>query len=587
MRYFGVLFAALLLCFPFYAQDTKAAGEIKLDDYGIGILDTGEDPPRVIKKTTPEWKQKEIIDSIRQNTKPMLWVKFPKGFTRRGSDVEHSPLFYWFKEYRAEKWFQMQGSFSENGWATYPLDATFGKHHVELFIDDPKDSSVRPIKEFDYTVKRGRSKFLAYSIAFGVWSFVIGIWYLALKDTRNRNGDGRNAKDCAGALWFPACIGIFLVLVTGSISSIMHELEGGMRWGVLLAGLPTLIVMAHAIFIGWFRRKEFEDLSKSRTSSEHLNQTWQLIDRERERYFSPGCIGLRYGLPAILLAVVPLVGFLLLFQGELEVLLKALYGNDDARNLGSIHEILVAARLGMAGSYVYVISHLGERGFRHDVTSGGAMWCVITLILGPLLAVIVHLVWTGGSPVNLSTQALYFTAGLMPRHVASLVTEAVSRLQQSSGALVDKPRILPLSNITGITRGIEERLGEEGVEDVYTLAMFNPLRLIRNTPYNTRQIVDWMDQALMIKHVPKKEWRDKLEELGYMGVIHMTVCHGKPEMIRRLEQQMEEAVQVPEGALSVIVGNIYHDKQVKMIWALYRNDEMDAPSVLPEKTFVG
>jgi hypothetical protein len=392
---------------------------------------------------------------------------------------------------------------------------------------------------------------------FVFWGLAIGVWYLALKGTERK--------------WFTAGIMAFLTFVTGMLSLIMHRLAGEERWGVLLACLPTLIVAAHAIFIGWFRKKEFEEVTSTPSNVEHLRHARTMIDSERDRYFSSACLGLRYGLPAILLAVIGLVGFFLLYQGELDSLLRKMSLLDEAR----IHGVVVAARLGIAGAYVYVLTYLGERSFRHDVTSGGAMWCVVTLILGPILAVILHLTWTNGTPAGFSAQALYFAAGLMPRQMSTWIMEAIRRMQLSSGAMIEKPRILPLSNISGITRSIEERLQEEGVEDVYALAMSNPLRIIRNTPFGKRQIADWVDQALMIKHIPDAERRAKFEERGYTGVIDL--AHLEHQILKEglnpsVIDNLEKGTDYPGGALADLIKRLYQDKQVQMVWALYQFD---------------
>src|SRR5204863_5968906 len=81
------------------------------------------------------------------------------------------------------------------------------------------------------------------------------------------------------------------------------------------------------------------------------------------------------------------------------------------------------------------------------------------------------------------------------------------------------PRTIPLIQLRGITQSIAERLGEEGIQDVSGLAYANPLKLLRNTPYDWRQVVNWMDEALLMVNLPDG-W-EQLEKIGITGSIDL------------------------------------------------------------------
>jgi hypothetical protein len=311
----------------------------------------------------------------------------------------------------------------------------------------------------------------------------------------------------------------------------------------------------------------------------HLVEAFSLIDSDRNRYFSAASLGIRYGLPALLLGGVGWIGFHFLFGGILEDTLKKIYCLDPSKSCG----LVTAARLGCAGAYVYVLTHLGERNFRHDVTSGGAMWCVVTIILGPILAMVVAMTWNGNNPAGFTSYVLYFAAGLAPRQFATWLMEAVRRLQQSSGAMQETPRVLPLTKIRGITKGIEERLLEEGIEDVYTLARANPLWLFRNTPFSKRQIVDWIDEALLIKVIPKG-W-EALENKGITGVIDIAYLRDQKSTDASLFEDLAKNTGLEPSELQALSDRLYFDKQVQVIWALYQIDaESSEGEPLPGET---
>lgn len=369
---------------------------------------------------------------------------------------------------------------------------------------------------------------------------------------------------------------LFLAIVFVALIYIPNHLRDTTRWGVCLALLPTAIVAAHAIFIGLFRQKEVRESGAVSPGGGqlHLVGALQLIDTDRNRYFSAASLGLRYGLPALLLAGIGLIGFPFLYGGIMETALGGMH-IDAAKICGLVN----AARLGNAGSYVYVLTYLGERNFRHDVTSGGAMWCVATIILGPILAVIVAVTWSGGNPVGFTSYALYFAAGLAPRQVATWLMEAVRRLQQSSGALMETPRVLPLTKVRGITKGIEDRLREEGIEDVFTLAMANPLWLLRNTPFSKRQIVDWIDEALLMKVAPDG-W-EIFEKKGITGVIDLAYLLDQKGSFPSLFEDLAKDSGFSATELEALVHRLYYDKQVQVIWALYQIDAESSTATGP------
>jgi len=88
---------------------------------------------------------------------------------------------------------------------------------------------------------------------------------------------------------------------------------------------------------------------------------------------------------------------------------------------------------------------------------------------------------------ELGSDALYFVAGLAPRHVTSFVEEAVRRLWVSpSSTNIAAPRTIPMTQVRGITPGIADRLSEEGILDLYGLARPPPDRPAEVTRRQTR-----------------------------------------------------------------------------------------------------
>ena len=102
---------------------------------------------------------------------------------------------------------------------------------------------------------------------------------------------------------------------------------------------------------------------------------------------------------------------------------------------------------------------------------------------------------------------------------------------------------------------------EEGIADVNALAMANPYRLIRNTPYHERLILAWMDEALLMYFVPQ-EWQ-ALENVGVTGAIDLSMVFEV-----NIPQYAEQAhISVP--LFTALVNRLQYDSQVTLITLLY------------------
>src|SRR5262249_7518129 len=145
---------------------------------------------------------------------------------------------------------------------------------------------------------------------------------------------------------------------------------------------------------------------------EHLQRPLVNAKAEEEWAFSKGMLATRYGLPALFIVVLCLSWVYSLW-------------NLDAK----LAPARTALAFGAAGAYVYVLLHLGQRNFRRDITSGGAWWCAVTLLVGPLLAAVLAFIWHPTTPnqQGWETASIYFLAGLSTRQVASTIEEILRR----------------------------------------------------------------------------------------------------------------------------------------------------------------
>ena len=238
---------------------------------------------------------------------------------------------------------------------------------------------------------------------------------------------------------------------------------------------------------------------------------------------------------------------------------------------------------GALGAYLYCVFQLGQRNFQHDISSGLAVWSAVQLATGPIVGGAILYAWRGGEPApSLSILAVPFLAGFAQRLLADAAQGMARRLW--GGANVQAPRTLSLTAIRGIDDRVQERLNEEGIFDVYTLAMANPIRLLRNTPFDKRQIVAWIDEALLMVFLPKS-W-EVLEDHSITGAIDLAWervevqgAGPSPELTN-----LASECHLSPGLLNDVATRLYEDAQVGIVWALYNGDEGDQADEVADLT---
>jgi hypothetical protein len=359
----------------------------------------------------------------------------------------------------------------------------------------------------------------------------------------------------------------------------------------LLAVVPALLIAQHAVYLAYMKNPFASEGRALKTIDDEFLPTnfengLSQARRTSERYFSWSSLSFRFGVPAVMILL--LIG---LFA-------RLLFAKEPPAWMWQA-DFVRGARYGAAGAYVYVLLYLTRRNFQHDITSGAASWAAADLVLGPLLGGVVALLWKTQGPITgFGSASVFFAAGLIPRHMAAAIEEAAKRLLRSPDdkSVAPAPRTIATTFLRGVTREISERLEEEGIDDVNGMAMADPARLMRNTSFDQRQIVSWIDEAILMIALPD-HW-EKLEKQGVTGAIDLAWYYdallegtnstpgsaAPAENSRGSAGGAAGAVPAPPTdliAVAKLVGlepdvlwtsaqRFYWDGQVQLIWVLYQ-----------------
>lgn len=361
------------------------------------------------------------------------------------------------------------------------------------------------------------------------------------------------------------------------VSSVSMSPGVTLRW--LVALLPGCIILNHAIYLATSRRKQYRQaVARMETASALENQ-----------YFGYAPLTIRYVIPAILVTVLCALAIAALSNpgcylpwlytpvasgahGEVSPAFSTLCTVDSGLSTVSPEwplrwagQVLRGAALGFIGAYVYLLILLTDRGRQRDITTGIAMWAAAMPILGAVVGGVAALLvvsGTGSQAGSFTEHAVYFVAGMLPRQFALFVQAGVSKMFHGSPEVME--RTVPLIRLRGVGAEVATRLQEEGISDVSALAYVSVHQLIRATTFSPRQVVDWIDEALLVVNVPS-HW-EALENVGVTGAMDLAWYDSRPAgAIDALADEIKFNAQL----LKDIVVRLCNDAQVHDLRALY------------------
>ena len=370
---------------------------------------------------------------------------------------------------------------------------------------------------------------------------------------------------------------LFAALVAAVLISMLRTYGNGLGWPWVLALIPPLMVAQHAFFL--YSVKSRSVIPQRATDIQgFLNVDFNTLEGSWRRYFGPGQIVLRFGLPAIFLACACFLQAGLFFGG---------WFPDLPARSETLGQLLVAGRFGLAGAYAYVMVHLGIRNFRADLTGGGAMWCAVTVLLGPGIAIVAALALPLKENEQFARAALFFLAGLSPQKVIGYISDSAKKAlgdRTISDSVLNNKSLL---SIRGITLDIAERLKEEGIEDAYGLAYAEPYHLLRNTNFAPRQILAWMDESMLYFFLPDTaEWL--IRQHGLTGAIDLAYLghlseHDPDGIAAKVIPTLCSKAGMPTEEFRLLLQRMAEDQQLIQIWNLYNSMDLWHPNAfMPE-----
>lgn len=235
--------------------------------------------------------------------------------------------------------------------------------------------------------------------------------------------------------------------------------------------------------------------------------------------------GSQYILPVLFATVITALGISIIMfptysdstvQQNL-LFLGSMFGSADlASQKVQYAQSLSAASYAFMGSFLWSSQSIIRRMIAYDLMPNVYYSAGIRIILAVLVSVLLAFVVGSFTDLPSSTLAssmpvISLLAGIFPDRVINLFIQKFDNIFNAENRLNTKT--LALDNIEGMSLQHQERLVEAGIDNAENLAASSVTRLLVETPYEARQLLDWIGQAKLLVYA-----KDNIQGLRQVGI---------------------------------------------------------------------
>ena len=226
-----------------------------------------------------------------------------------------------------------------------------------------------------------------------------------------------------------------------------------------------------------------------------------------------------------------------------------------------------------AGGFLYASYNIIRRLVAYDLSPNVYYSAGTRILLASAVALVLSfLIGSETSDNNVisfkaSLAAVAFLAGIFPQRILNYL---VRRYQEfmSGESVTDKS--LGLYNIEGISIYHKERLEEIGIDNAQNLATASLTKLIAETPYDARQLLDWIGQAKLVCYV--KDDIHRLRAIGIRSVFDLL----KGQKDRVVLRELADSVGLETPILEVVHGQVRDDRGIIALYNFQENKNSPA-----------
>jgi len=145
-----------------------------------------------------------------------------------------------------------------------------------------------------------------------------------------------------------------------------------------------------------------------------------------------------------------------------------------------------------------------------------------------------------------------FAIGAFPSSGTRWIQQQANRILNPKG---DEVRVLPVKDLQGISDWHEARLLEMGIDDVQNLATVDIRKILLTTRFDTQEIINWIDQAILYARVGDKYSRFKGARITTFHelCLRLNKLSFKDPLVNRTPKEIEQ-VEEERKTLAAVLG---------------------------------
>ncbi len=301
---------------------------------------------------------------------------------------------------------------------------------------------------------------------------------------------------------------------------------------------------------------------KERDFKKSITEMGISTSRKVRDSYSPG----KYILPVMFAFLITLVAIVSFIYGNPSdgglsnlFLEGAFFGGEGTETVAN--QSLAVLTYAFLGSFVYAAQNIIRRLIANDLPPSVYYSAGIRIILACSVALVFSFLFGSetGSVVSLkgSLPALALLAGIFPQRILNFLMRRFREIVAGDSVT---ERSLSLYNIEGISIYHKERLEEIGIDNAQNLATASLTQLIAETPFDARQLLDWIGQAKLVCYA--KEEIHKLRAVGIRSVFDLMKGNKSREALR----EIADLIGINTPILEVIQGQIKEDQGINALF---------------------
>lgn len=325
----------------------------------------------------------------------------------------------------------------------------------------------------------------------------------------------------------------------------------------IISGFMPLTAVS---FIWFKRKKKQEDFEKDLremgiSSSRRVQDTYSFSN---------------YFLPVLFAFVICLLASaFILFTGSFaeniqdSLLLAGSYFGDP-NNAGVINQSIVVLGYAFLGSFIWSATNIIVRSNSYDLSPSVYYSAGVRIMLSFFVALVFSFLLGEGSFFQLegSIVGIAFLTGMFPKRILDAMINFYKDWLNPDRLNTET---LSLYKIEGMSMNHKERLEEIGIDNAQNLASASLTKLLIETPYGARQILDWIGQAKLVCYA--KNDIDKLRSVGIRSIYDLKRGNKSRVALR----EISDSVGITTPLLEVISEQIEQDKGINSLYQFHLN----------------